>query len=117
MVLEMLPNAWQSRLNGNAGGVQHVLRPNTAVHQNGWAADRTARQQDLLADLDRLPRGSPARGVFDLTGCQVVRRGAVTEDQARDEGIGKNLEVRARGKGIDVRGTGVRARKIYGVDR
>lgn len=105
MVLKMLSNSGEVVHDINASSPQDVARTHSTVHQDGGTSDSTSRDDHLLRHIHRIPRRRAARGPFHRIRGDVARRAA--EDDASDLRVGKNLEVGAGSKRVDVGGAGV----------
>ncbi len=112
----MLSDTGEVNLHVDARSLQDVCWPDTAVHQDTRAAHRTAREDHLLADLDRLPRAVCGGGPLDTGSGQIARVRGV-EEQPGDGRVRENCEVVARRERVDVPSAGVGTRPVGRVDR
>lgn len=95
----------------NAGRLEDVRAADTVVHKHVQATDRPAGQDDLLVVVDSLAVGGRTRSPLDTSRSEVRLVGGA-EDDAGHGRVGEDGQVRARGKGVDVRGPRVRTRPV-----
>ena len=111
MILQVLTHTGKIQGYVNSGSDEGILWPNSAVHQDIGTSDCTRGEQNLLANVDGVDGATLRSGKLYTGGGEVA-----VEKDFRDGETGQDVQILARGQGIDICGTCVGAGPVGGVD-
>lgn len=111
MILQVLTHTGKIQRYVNAGSNEGILWPNSAVHEDVGTSDGAGGEQNLLANVDGVDGTTLRSGELYTGGGEVA-----VEKDFRDGETGQDVQILARGQGIDVGGACIGAGPIGRVD-